>query len=229
MRQEVVNTYDIRGGSVEHARRAILDTGVITILRGVLGEELINTARAIFKGGVKCLEVTFDAKGETPDSVIAENIAELVREFPDAYIGAGTVLTEAQVTLAAGAGAKYIISPDTNPDVIKKTKALGLLSIPGALTPTEASLASRMGADFVKLFPIGTLGKDYLKAIKAPLSNVQFLAVGGVDVNNAREYIEAGAVGIGIGSGIASRELIKSGDFDKISELASKYIEEVKK
>ncbi len=229
MRREVINDYDLFGDAVKHSLDAILDTGVITILRGVLGEELINTARAIFAGGVKCLEVTFDAKGETPDSVIAENIAALVREFPEAHIGAGTVLTEEQVVMAARAGAKYIISPDTNPAIIAKTKSLGLLSIPGALTPSEAALAHRSGADFVKLFPIGTLGKDYLKAIKAPLSNVRFLAVGGVDVNNAKEYMTAGAVGIGIGSGIASRELIKSGNFAKITELARKYIEEVKK
>lgn len=229
MRREVIDEYDLFGDATSHALDAILDTGVITILRGVLGEELINTARAIFAGGVKCLEVTFDAKGDTPDDVIAENIAALVHEFPESYIGAGTVLTEAQVVKAARAGAKFIISPDTNPDIIKKTKVLGLISIPGALTPTEASLASRSGADFVKLFPIGTLGKDYLKAIKAPLSNVRFLAVGGVDVNNAREYMNAGAVGIGIGSGIASSALIKSGDFAKITEQARKYIEEVKK
>jgi 2-dehydro-3-deoxyphosphogluconate aldolase/(4S)-4-hydroxy-2-oxoglutarate aldolase len=229
MRREVIDTYDLFGDSTKHALDAIIDTGVITILRGVLGEELINTARAIFDGGVKCLEVSFDAKGETPDSVIADNIAALVREFPEAYIGAGTVLTESQVILAARAGAKFIISPDTNPDVIKKTKNLGLISIPGALTPTEAALAKRSGADFVKLFPIGALGKEYLKAIKAPLSNVRFLAVGGLDVNNVREYIAAGAVGVGIGSGIASREIIKSGDFKKISEQAKQYIEEVKR
>jgi 2-dehydro-3-deoxyphosphogluconate aldolase/(4S)-4-hydroxy-2-oxoglutarate aldolase len=152
-----------------------------------------------------------------------------VREFPDSHIGAGTVLTETQVIKAASAGAKFIISPDTNPAVIQKTKALGLISMPGALTPTEASLASRSGADFVKLFPIGSLGKDYLKAIKAPLSNVRFLAVGGVDVSNARDYMSAGAVGIGIGSGIASAALIKSGDFAKITEQARRYIEEVKR
>jgi 2-dehydro-3-deoxyphosphogluconate aldolase/(4S)-4-hydroxy-2-oxoglutarate aldolase len=229
MRREVINKYDLFGDAVKHSLDAILDTGVITILRGVLGEELINTARAIFAGGVKCLEVTFDAKGETPDSVIAENIAALVREFPEAHIGAGTVLTEAQVVMAARAGAKYIISPDTNPAVIAKTKSLGLLSIPGALTPSEATLAYRSGADFVKLFPIGALGKDYLKAIKAPLSNIRFLAVGGVDVNNVKEYINAGAVGVGIGSGIASREDIKCGNFKKITEQARKYIDEVKK
>ena len=163
------------------------------------------------------------------DSVIAENIAALVREFPDAHIGAGTVLRVDQVVCAAKAGAKYIISPDTNPDVIKKTKELGLLSIPGAFTPTEAALGHRLGADFIKLFPIGTLGKDYLKAISAPLSNVRFLAVGGVDVNNARDYIKAGAVGIGIGSGIASPAVIKAGRFDEITANAKKYIEEVKR
>ena len=229
MRREVINTYDLFGDATSHSLDAILETGVITILRGVLGEELINTAGAIFAGGVKCLEVTFDARGVTPDSVIAENIAALVREFPEAHIGAGTVLREEQVVLAAKAGAKYIISPDTNPDVIKKTKELGLLSIPGAFTPSEAALASRLGADLVKLFPIGTLGKDYLKAICAPLSNVRFLAVGGVDVNNARDYMNAGAVGIGIGSGIASPAVIKAGKFDEITAAARKYIEEVKK
>ena len=144
------------------------------------------------------------------------------------FIGAGTVLTEKQVKLTAKAGGKFIISPDSNEKVIKKTRRLGLVSIPGALTPTDIASAQRAGADFVKLFPVGNMGADYVKAVRAPLSNGRMLAVGGIDLNNIAEYRSVGIQGFGIGSSIVRRDMIERGDFEGICELAKKYVEAVR-
>lgn len=143
-------------------------------------------------------------------------------------IGAGTVLTKKQVYLTGAAGGKFIISPDTNPKIIKYTKKLGLVSIPGALTPSEISLSDRAGADFVKVFPINLFGPDYIKTIKAPLSHIKVLAVNGITSENVRQYLEAGAAGVGVGGGIVNKQLIAENDFDSISAAAKKYCEEVK-
>ena len=141
-------------------------------------------------------------------------------------VGAGTVLTKEQVRLTAEAGGKFIISPDTNEAVIKESVRLGLVSIPGALTPTEAQSAHSYGADFVKLFPVSSLGPSYIRAITAPLSHVRFLAVGGVNERNVGDYIRAGAVGVGIGGSLTS--LLSENNYEAITEMARKYVEAVR-
>ena len=127
-------------------------------------------------------------------------------------IGAGTVLTEQQVALTRQAGGKFIISPDTNEQVIRATRAADLVSIPGALTPSEAMTAHRAGADFVKLFPVSSMGPAYVKAVRAPLSHIRFLAVGGVNLNNLSDFLAAGACGVGMGIGEAEKQALAKGD-----------------
>lgn len=144
------------------------------------------------------------------------------------HIGAGTVLNENQVQLTYNAGGEFIISPDTNAEVIRKTKELGMISMPGALTPSEIQLAHRSGADFIKLFPVTNLGCDYVKAVKAPLSHIKFLAVGGINLENMQDYISAGVCGFGIGTNIIDKNMVKNNDFEAITELARKYVEAVK-
>ena len=198
---------------------------VIVIVRGVAKEKLIPLADAMGDGGIRLLEITYDATGKTSDEETAENIAMLAKEFEGRMlIGAGTVLKESQVGLTAKAGGKFIISPDTNKAVIERTRELGLVSMPGALTPTEIADAHRYGADFVKLFPVSTFGTEYVKAVKAPLSHIKLLAVGGVDENNIKDYAKAGACGFGIGSNIVNKKLIEEGNFDKITELARAFL-----
>lgn len=198
---------------------------VIVIVRGVAKEKLIPLADAMYDGGIRLLEITYDATGKTSDEETAENIAMLAKEFEGRMlIGAGTVLKESQVGLTAKAGGKFIISPDTNKAVIERTRELGLVSMPGALTPTEIADAHRYGADFVKLFPVSTFGTEYVKAVKAPLSHIKLLAVGGVDENNIKDYAKAGACGFGIGSNIVNKKLIEEGAFDKITELARVFL-----
>lgn len=209
----------------ENIIESIEKNKIIVIVRGVEREKLIPLAEAMYNGGIRLLEVTFSANGKVTDEETAGNIKMLTEHFGDRmYIGAGTVLSEKQVELVEKSGGKFIISPDTNEAVIKKTRELGLVSMPGALTPTEIQAAHMAGANFVKLFPISNFGADYVKAIKAPLSHIKLLAVGGINDGNMAEYIKAGVSGFGIGSNITDKKLIANGEFDKITALARKYV-----
>ena len=145
------------------------------------------------------------------------------------YIGAGTVLTEKQVDMTKAAGGCFIISPNTDEAVIAHTRLEGMVSIPGALTPTEIVTAHKAGADFVKLFPVSSLGASYIKAVSAPLSHIKLLAVGGVTPENMDEYFAAGAVGFGIGANIVDKKLVEAEDYAGITALAEKYTKAAEK
>lgn len=202
---------------------------IITIVRGVQSKDLIPLAEAMYEGGIRLMEITYDATGKVSDQETARNIELLATQFEGRmYIGAGTVIRENQVELTKKAGGQFIISPDTFEGVIEKTRELDMVSMPGALTPTEIQSAHRMGADFVKLFPIVNLGIDYVKAIKAPLSHIRLLAVGGVDENNMADFLGVGVSGIGVGTGIINKNLIEAGNFDEITNLAKRYTEMLK-
>lgn len=197
---------------------------VITIVRGVESDKLIPLAEAMYDGGIRLLEITYSANGSVSDEDTAKNIEMLSQHFGDRmFIGAGTVITEKQVELTKKAGGKFIISPDTCEAVIKKTCELDMVSMPGALTPTEIQNAHRYGADFVKLFPITNMGVEYVKAVKAPLSHIKLLAVGGINENNMADYLKAGVCGFGVGSNIVNKKLIDAGNYSEITELAKKY------
>jgi len=209
--------------------KTIEENKIIVIVRGVEREKLVSLCEAMYNGGIKAVECTYDATGKISDEEISENIRLLVDNFGDIMIiGAGTVLTKKQVALTKAAGGKFIISPDTNPKIIKYTKRQGLVSIPGALTPSEIALSARTGADFVKVFPVNLFGPDYIKTIKAPLSHIKLLAVNGITAENMNEYLSAGAVGVGIGGGIVDKKLIAENDFEGITIAAQKYCEEAK-
>ena len=213
----------------EDVIRKVESEGLIVILRGIEDEKLIPLAEAMYEGGVRLLEITYSADGRVSDERTAENIGRLVEHFGDRmYIGAGTVLTERQVELTYEAGGKFIISPDTSPEVILKTRELGLVSMPGALTPTEIQAAHKYGADFVKLFPILNMGPGYVKAVKAPLSHIKLLAVGGVDETNMRDYLNAGVSGFGVSSSIVDKTALKNNDYAAITKRARKYVEVIK-
>lgn len=213
----------------EQTIKAVEKEKIIIIVRGVEREKLIPLAEAMYQGGIRLLEITYSANGKVSDEDTAENIRLLARRFQGRmYIGAGTVLTEKQVELTAQAGGKFIISPDTCPLVIEKTRDLGLVSIPCALTPSEMQIAHKSGADFIKIFPITSLGASYVKAVKAPLSHLKMLAVGGIDESNIAEYLQVGINGFGLGSNIIDKKKIAENDWQGITELAKKYVALVK-
>lgn len=208
---------------------SIKENKIIVIIRKVKKEHLIPLADALYDGGIRLMEITYCGDGTFSDEETAENIAMLSTHMKGKmHVGAGTVLTEKQVEMTQAAGGGFIISPDTNPDIIKKTCELGMVSVPGALTPTEIVAAYRAGADFVKLFPAGAFDATYIKDVRAPLSHIPMLAVGGVDENNLAEYFALGVSGIGVGSAIVKKELIESGRFSEITALAKLYVERIR-
>ena len=203
----------------------IEESKIIIIVRGVKIEKLLPLADALINGGIKLMEITYTAHDESSDKETAETIRKLA-EYTDGrmYIGAGTVTRKNQIDLTLAAGGKFIISPDTDPEIISYTKEVGLVSIPGALTPSEITAAHRSGADFVKLFPANQMGASYLRAIKAPLSHVKILAVGSMDERTIPEYLAAGASGFGIGTKFGNPEYLRDSNFDAITDVAKEYV-----
>lgn len=194
---------------------------IIVILRGLELRNAIKTARALYDGGIRLVEITFDQTQPSQDTT--DIIRILSADEPGLCVGAGTVLTIDQLNAAQEAGAKYIISPNSNLDIIRHTKAKGLISIPGAFTPTEIVACYANGADIVKVFPAETLGPSYFKAVRGPLHHIPLAAVGGVDENNITDFLAAGAFCVGIGSNIVKESAIEQGDFEQIRALASSY------
>ncbi|MDR0730272.1 MAG: bifunctional 4-hydroxy-2-oxoglutarate aldolase/2-dehydro-3-deoxy-phosphogluconate aldolase [Treponema sp.] len=207
----------------------ILEDKIIAIVRGTDEELILPLGEALLAGGITLMEITFNqAKPESFTATLG-GITRLRERFGDRlFVGAGTVLSEAQVDLAGEAGALYIVSPNTNPLVIRRTRDAGLVSLPGALSPSECISAHEAGADFVKLFPAADLGTAYLKAIRAPLSHIKFLAVGGINETNAAAFIGAGALGLGIGGNLVNKDWMACGQWGRITDLARHLVEAVK-
>jgi 2-dehydro-3-deoxyphosphogluconate aldolase/(4S)-4-hydroxy-2-oxoglutarate aldolase len=212
----------------EYVINAIKQYKIIAIIRKIPQADIIPVAEALYAGGIKLIEVTFNQAIAEGEQITAESIKALCDHFGDKmFIGAGTVMSVHQVETAVRAGAKYIISPNTNLQVIKKTSELGVISIPGALTPSEIVFAYEAGAKFVKLFPASEFGVSYIKSIRSPLNHIPLLAVGGVDDSNMKDFFEAGVSGVGIGSNIVKNTLISMKKFDEITDLAKKYTEQI--
>ncbi len=199
---------------------------LIVIFRGVKKEQLDKLLLALYRGGVRVIEIAYNHSD--PDTIV--KTCDLIRTAKEIMhdkmmIGAGTVLSEKMVVEAHKAGAEFIFSPNVNVDVIKLTKELGLISIPGAMTPSECMTAYDAGADVIKMFPITLNEVDYLKNIMRPLSHIPFICVGGVSIEAIPAYMEAGAIGVGTGISILKPELLETENYNEIEKLARKHIE----
>lgn len=198
---------------------------IICICRRVYGEELRRLAQAMYDGGIRLMEVTFDQADPDCCQKTAQAIRMVNEEFGGRMrFGAGTVLNREQVDAARDAGAEYIISPNTDVEVIGYTKKLGLVSIPGAMTPSEILTAHDAGADFVKLFPTVYLGLSYLKDIKGPISHVKLLGTGGLTEENLKDYLDMGMVGAGISGRLVDAELRKKNDYEALTRRAAAFM-----
>lgn len=199
---------------------------IITILRNVNLEDAIHITEAIRDGGLHLVEVTFDQTA--PFSVTADIIRELCKNFQgQVRFGAGTVMTMEQTDAAYQAGAEFILSPNADFSIIRHTKRLGMISIPGALTPTEIAACYHEGADIIKVFPSGSIGPDYFKAVRGPMPHIPLSAVGGVNLDNIRDFFKAGVCCVGIGSNIVDKQAVAAKDFDKIRNLSAAYAKKV--
>lgn len=213
----------------EQVIEKILDEKIIAIVRGVEVEKAVKAAEALYAGGIKLVEITFNQKDPASWCKTAEAIRQIKEKMGDKMlVGAGTVTSPELVEMAANAGAAYIISPDTDVAVIRKTRELGLVSLPGAYTATEAKQAHVAGADFVKLFPCIEGAPAYLKALCAPFNHIRFLAVGGVNADNAAEFLKAGAVGVGVGGSLVNKKWVDAGEYARITEEAKRFLANIK-
>ena len=207
----------------------IKEEKLIVIIRGVKEEQMLPLLHAMYDGGIRLAELTFDPLEETPNTLTADLVKAAKKEFGDRmHIGVGTVLTTRQVELAAAAGAEFAISPNVDTNIISHCRIHDMLSIPGALTPSEIVHAYNSSADVIKLFPSDTMGIPYIKAVRAPLRHIPMLAVGGVSVNNLAEVLATGVWGVGIGSGVVRHDLLAKNDYAGITALAKQYTDIIK-
>ena len=201
----------------------------MVLARAVPKDVLVKGVAAIADAGVTVFESTFDHRREDCVKENAEKIAALVAALGDRMsIGAGTVLSVEEVRAAHDAGASFIVSPDADPDVIAETKRLGMVSIPGAMTPTEIKRAYALGADIVKLFPADDLGYHYIQNLKGPMPHIPLMATGGVNPETIPEFLSRGILAVGTGITIFRPDLVAAEDYEGIKSLASAHIEAVK-
>lgn len=194
---------------------------VVAIVRGAESSVCTRVAEALYAGGIRLMEITYDQRSPESWEDTAAAIGQTARRVEGRMlVGAGTVTEPGLVELTHRAGGCFIISPDTNEAVIRRTRELDMVSMPGAMTPTEILTAHRAGADFVKLFPAAGLGPAYLRAVCAPLSHVKIMVVGGIDEKNVSAFLAAGAAGAGVGGNLANRQWIWDGAWDKITQAA---------
>ena len=214
----------------EQVIQTIKDEKIISIVRGMNPQQTVEIAKALYEGGIKLIEVTFNQKRPEKFYETTDAIKAIRAEMGDKMlVGAGTVTSVELVEMAAEAGALYMISPDMDEAVIRRTRELGLVSIPGAYTATEAKKAYNAGADLVKLFPCVGDAPAYVKALCAPFNHIPFLAVGGVNADNVAEFIKAGAKGVGVGSCLANKKWADEGRYDLITEEAKRFMKNLGK
>ena len=193
-------------------------TGILAVLRAPSPEQALEASEAILRGGVSGIEVTFS----TPDApaVIRELIA---RHGDTAYIGAGTVTTAEQATQAADAGAAFLVSPGTLPDLTRAMLDTGRVVMTGAMTPTEVMGALDLGVDVVKIFPASLGGPSYLGALRGPFPDAPLMPTGGVKPDNLADWFAAGAVAVGAGGDLANGAAIANGDWADIEQRAARF------
>ncbi len=184
-------------------------------------EDAYHVALACVEGGIRFIEITFSVPG-------ADEVIRRLSGDERVTIGAGTVLCVDDARKALMAGASYIVSPNFDEDVVRFTKKEGVVSIPGACTPTEIYRAYKAGGDIIKLFPFVEIGGlDFLKAIRGPLPLVRYLLCGGATLDNVSKYLAADAAGILIGAAIIRRELVAAKDWKSIAGLARSFVQKV--
>jgi 2-dehydro-3-deoxyphosphogluconate aldolase/(4S)-4-hydroxy-2-oxoglutarate aldolase len=203
----------------------IRETGVIAIMRTRSPEQLLRAADAIRAGGVRAIEVTMTTPGAL--SVIEQATSRYQDAGQDVLFGAGTVLDAESARVCILAGAQFIVSPSFNPTLVELCRRYSVPVMPGAYTPTEIVTAWECGADMVKVFPASIGGPALIKALKAPLPQIELVPVGGVNLDTAADFIRAGAAAVGVGSALINQKLLDAGDFPTLTERARRFVEEV--
>jgi 2-dehydro-3-deoxyphosphogluconate aldolase/(4S)-4-hydroxy-2-oxoglutarate aldolase len=211
--------------SPDDTKDTIERSGIIPVLRARSGDEARALVDALVAGGVTVMEVTMTVPGAV----------DLLRALKSEYgnrllLGSGTVTSAGEAEATIAAGAEFVVSPSLHPEVIAATKARRKLSIPGALTPTEAIAAWRAGADYVKIFPCSAVGgASYLRALLAPFPELRLIPTGGVTLQTAADFLRAGACALGVGSDLVNAQAIAQGNAEGVTTTARAYLEIVRR
>lgn len=196
----------------------ILKERVFAVLRLKQTERIDRVVQAIVDGGITTIEITLNSTDAE------ECIYRVSKQFPDCLVGAGTVIGYDAATRVIERGAKFLVSPVTDLDMLAVCQQVGVVSMPGALTPTEAWQATQAGADFVKVFPLVGLGAPFIRALRGPFPEIRFVPTNGVTIDTVKDFFDAGAAAVGIGTPLVSDKDIDAGDFAVITERARKII-----
>jgi 2-dehydro-3-deoxyphosphogluconate aldolase/(4S)-4-hydroxy-2-oxoglutarate aldolase len=211
------------GPSRSEALGILEAAGVVAIVRLDDAARLRPVVEALEAGQVRVVEITLTTPGAL------EALASLSAALDGrVLLGAGTVLDGETARLAVLAGARFVVAPTFRPAVVEVCRRYGVLAIPGAYTPTEVLAAWESGADLVKVFPAGTLGPGYLRELAGPLPQVRLIATGGVTVENAAAFLDAGAVAVGVGGALVDREALARGDVARITSQAARLTSAVR-
>jgi 2-dehydro-3-deoxyphosphogluconate aldolase / (4S)-4-hydroxy-2-oxoglutarate aldolase len=197
----------------------MLTPGVVAVIRADSSDQLVHVAKALKAGGVTCMEVTMT----TPNAL--DVIKKVTEELGESVLmGVGTVLDTETCRAALLAGAQFVVTPVLKPDVIALCNRYSKPIVAGAYTPTEALTAHEAGADFIKIFPADSLGPGYIKALKAPLPQLEIIPTGGVDVQTAPEFIKAGCAAVAAGGSLVSKEILRTQNWDKLTDTARAFV-----
>jgi 2-dehydro-3-deoxyphosphogluconate aldolase/(4S)-4-hydroxy-2-oxoglutarate aldolase len=198
----------------------LTNPGIIAVLRTEQPAQVLPACAALVAGGVRALEITLTV----PDALRVLREAR-ERFATEAVVGAGTVLDATAAGAALGAGAEFLVSPVTRPEIVPVAHAADRPVMLGACTPTEAQAAHEAGADFIKLFPADVFGPAHVRALRAPLPHLRIVPTGGVDLNTAADFLRAGCVALGVGSALLSKEILAAQDWPELTRRARSYVE----
>ncbi|MFM1767508.1 MAG: bifunctional 4-hydroxy-2-oxoglutarate aldolase/2-dehydro-3-deoxy-phosphogluconate aldolase [Verrucomicrobiota bacterium] len=203
--------------------QALLDPGLVAVVRTPRQEQVLPVAEALVAGGITAIEITLTV----PNAL--EAIRAAARQLgARATVGAGTVLNAEAARAALAAGATFLVSPITRREIVEAAQAQDRPVMLGAYTPTEAQTAHEFGADFIKLFPADKLGPAYVKALRAPLPHLKIVPTGGVDLHTAADFLRAGCAALGVGGSLITAEILQSSDWPALTRLARQYVEIVR-
>jgi 2-dehydro-3-deoxyphosphogluconate aldolase/(4S)-4-hydroxy-2-oxoglutarate aldolase len=202
----------------------VRELGLVPVIRAQSPDEAGRAIEAIRSGGIDVIEITMTVPGAVA------LIAEVARTFKDAVVGAGTVLDAETARACILAGARFVVSPSLDLGTIACCRRYGVAVLPGALTPTEVLAAWQAGADIVKVFPAGALGgASYIKSLKAPFPQIELIPTGGVSVETAAAFIQAGAAALGVGADLVDLKALREGHAERLTEKARLYVDIVKR
>ena len=207
----------------DNARAAILASKIIAVIRMSDAGRIIEVTEALRKGGVNVLEITLTVPGALD---IIRALAD--KRHEGVLVGAGTVLDADTAAAAIWSGADFVVSPITDPGMIAACRAHDTFVAPGAFTPTEIVSAWDKGADVVKVFPATSVGPQYFRDLKGPLPQIRLMPTGGVTIENAKDFIKAGAVAVGIGTALVDKKAVEAGDWNALKERARQLVDSLR-